>query len=247
MIISGPCVIESFESTMKIAQRLKSIKEGLGVEVVFKASFDKANRSSMDSFRGPGIEKGLEILKTVKEETGLELTTDIHESWQADVVAEVVDIIQIPAFLCRQTDLLFAAANTGCVVNIKKAQFLPPSTFRLALEKTQSITNKVMVTERGSYHGFGSLVVDFLGVKEMLSWGVPVIMDCTHAAQIPSVNGAKTTGGNRAAVPTLAKLAHSIGVEHFFFESHFDPDNALSDAPNTIGLNELEHLIPNLI
>ena len=244
-IISGPCVIEDEYTVMKIAEKVKELTSKYNFHYIFKASFDKANRTSINSFRGPGI-GGLKILKKVKDTFNVEITTDIHEAWQAEVVAPVVDIIQIPAFLCRQTDLLVAAGKTKKVVNIKKAQFLDGKNMINAINKVQDTgNNKIMLTERGSMFGLGNLVVDFRQVIDMKEFGYPVVMDCTHSTQKPGLLGDKS-GGDRKYASYMAKLAKAVGVNGFFFEVHPDPDNALCDGPNMIHLNNFENIIKEL-
>ena len=245
-IIAGPCVIESESEVMKIAEKMKELTDKYNFHYIFKASFDKANRTSINSFRGPGIENGLQILKKVKDTFNVEITTDIHEAWQAEVVAPVVDIIQIPAFLCRQTDLLVAAGKTKKVVNIKKAQFLDGKNMINAVNKVQETgNNKIMLTERGSMFGLGNLVVDFRQIIDMKEFGYPIIMDCTHSTQRPGALGDKS-GGDRKYASYMAKLAKAVGVNGFFFEVHPDPDNALSDGPNMIQLNNFENIIKQI-
>ena len=258
-LIAGPCVIESEEMVLSIAARMKTITDELGIPYTFKASFDKANRTSLSSFRGPGLEEGLRILKKVKDTYGLPVCTDIHEPWQggaaarfgeittAEPAAEVADILQIPAFLCRQTDLLVAAAKTGRCINIKKAQFLAPWDMKNCLEKVrQSGNDNVMLCERGTSFGYNTLVVDMTGLRVMKDFGVPVIFDATHSVQKPGGNGT-STGGNREYVEYLAKAAVAVGVDGLFMETHPDPDHAKSDGPNMVPLNEMETLLKKLI
>ena len=246
-LIAGPCVIESEELVMRIAEHMKSITDELGIPYTFKASFDKANRTSFDSFRGLGIEEGLRILQKVKDTYGLPICTDIHEGWQAEKVAGVCDIIQIPAFLCRQTDLLVAAAKTGKVVNIKKAQFLSGQDMRYPVEKArESGATDVWLTERGNSFGYNNLVVDFRNIPDMLAFTPRVIMDCTHSVQRPGAAGGKT-GGNREFVPSMALAAKAFGATGYFFETHPDPDHALSDGPNMLKLEDLEKVILELL
>lgn len=245
-LIAGPCVIESEEQVLSIAQQMKNITEHLGIPYTFKASFDKANRTSIDGFRGPGLEEGLRILKKVKTAVGLPICTDIHEPWQAKPVADVADILQIPAFLCRQTDLLVAAAKTGKCVNIKKAQFLAPWDMKNCLEKVrQSGNQNVMLCERGTSFGYNTLVVDMTGLRVMKEFGVPVIFDATHSVQKPGGNGT-STGGNREYVEYLAKAAVAVGVDGLFMETHPNPDHAKSDGPNMVPLDEMETLLKKL-
>lgn len=245
-LIAGPCVIESEEMVMAVAAEMKRMTDRLGIPYTFKASFDKANRTSIDSFRGPGLEKGLQILKKVKNTYKLPICTDIHEPWQAQPVAEVADILQIPAFLCRQTDLLVAAARTGKCINIKKAQFLAPWDMENCLEKVkQSGNENVMLCERGSCFGYNTLVVDMTGLRVMKDFGVPVIFDATHSVQKPGGKG-KSTGGERRFVEYLAKAAIVVGVDGLFMETHPDPDAAKSDGPNMVPLGEMEDLLLRL-
>jgi 2-dehydro-3-deoxyphosphooctonate aldolase (KDO 8-P synthase) len=246
-LIAGPCVIESEEQVFTIASKMADITRRLGVPYHFKASFDKANRTSIDSFRGPGVEEGLKILTSVKQRIGIGICTDIHEPWQASLAAEVCDIIQIPAFLCRQTDLLVAAARTGKIVNIKKAQFMAPWDMKNCVEKVRaSGNNKIMLCERGTSFGYNRLVVDMTSIPIMKSFGVPVLFDATHSVQLPGGNG-RTTGGNRQYVEVLAKAAIAAGVDGLFMETHPDPDRALSDGPNMVPLDEMERLLAKLI
>ena len=245
-LIAGPCVIESEEMVLSIAEQMKDITDKLGIPYTFKASFDKANRTSISGFRGPGIEEGLRILQKVKNTYNLPICTDIHEPWQAEKAAAVCDILQIPAFLCRQTDLLVAAAKTGKCINIKKAQFLAPWDMKNCVEKVrQSGNNNVMLCERGTTFGYNTLVVDMTGLRVMKDMGVPVIFDATHGVQKPGGNGT-STGGNRQYVEYLAKAAVSVGVDGLFMETHPDPDNAKSDGPNMVPLGEMEELLKKL-
>ena len=245
-LIAGPCVIESEEMVLSIAEQMKDITDKLGIPYTFKASFDKANRTSISGFRGPGIEEGLRILQKVKDTYNLPICTDIHEPWQAEKAAEVCDILQIPAFLCRQTDLLVAAAKTGKCINIKKAQFLAPWDMKNCVEKVrQSGNDNVMLCERGTTFGYNTLVVDMTGLRVMKDMGVPVIFDATHSVQKPGGNGT-STGGNRQYVEYLAKAAVSVGVDGLFMETHSDPDNAKSDGPNMVPLGEMEELLKKL-
>ena len=245
--IAGPCVIESAELLDTVAQRLVEINQRLGTDIIFKASFDKANRTSIHSYRGPGLERGLQMLDDVKSRYGLRLLTDIHESWQAEAAGEVCDVLQIPAFLCRQTDLLVAAARSGCIVNIKKAQFLSGRDMRYPVEKAlQSGAKEVWLTERGNMMGYGTLVVDFRNISDMLDIVPTVIMDCTHSVQRPDAQGGKT-GGDRRFVPAMALAAKVFGATGYFFEVHPSPDKGLSDAANMLQLDKLEALIEKLI
>lgn len=243
IVVAGPCVIESQEITFKIAERLKEITESLDIEFYFKASFDKANRTSIESFRGPGLEAGLKILKQVKECYGLKIVTDIHEPYQAEKAAQVCDILQIPAFLCRQTDLLVAAAKTGRCVNVKKAQFLAPWDMRNVVHKLEQAGSKnIMLCERGTSFGYNTLVVDMTSIVEMKKNGYPVIFDGTHSVQKPGGNGT-ATGGNREYVPYLAQAAVAAGADGLFLETHFAPDKALSDGPNMIPIDNVKDLL----
>lgn len=247
ILIAGPCVIESEENVMKIAEAVKDIAAKLNLDYYFKASFDKANRTSISSYRGPGIETGLHILKKVKDTYGLKIATDIHEPWQAEKVAEVCDIIQIPAFLCRQTDLLVAAAKTGKIINVKKAQFLAPWDMSNVVKKIEESGNhNIMLCERGTSFGYNTLVVDMTGIIEMKKFGYPVVMDGTHSVQKPGGKGT-ATGGNREYVEPLAKAAIAAGADALFFEVHPDPDTALSDGPNMVRLSDFEDLLKRIM
>ena len=246
-IIAGPCVIESAELLDTVAQELVRINSALGTNIIFKASFDKANRTSIHSFRGPGLEKGLQMLSDVKEKYGLQLLTDIHEAWQAAPVGQVCDVLQIPAFLCRQTDLLVAAAKTGKTVNIKKAQFLSGRDMKYPVEKAREAgAANVWLTERGNMMGYNNLVVDFRNIPDMLELVPTVIMDCTHSVQRPGGSDGKT-GGDRRFVPQMALAAKAFGATGWFFEVDPDPDNGKSDAANMLELNKLENLIEGLV
>lgn len=245
--IAGPCVIESQELLYTVAEKLVEINQKLEVDIIFKASFDKANRTSISSFRGPGLERGLEMLANVKSKYGLKLLTDIHESCQAEAVGQVVDVLQIPAFLCRQTDLLVAAAKTGKVVNIKKAQFLSGPDMKYPVEKAKEAgAAEVWLTERGNTFGYNNLVVDFRNIPDMKEIVPTVIMDCTHSVQRPGAMGGKT-GGDRRFVPSMALAAKAFGATGYFFEVHPNPDKGLSDGPNMLELDKLENLIANLL
>lgn len=259
IFIAGPCVIESQECLETVAQELVRLNEKLGIEIIFKASFDKANRTSITSYRGPGLEKGLQMLADIKSKYGLKLLTDIHESCQAAPVGEVVDVLQIPAFLCRQTDLLVAAARTGKVVNIKKAQFLSGLDMEFPVQKVRDTWQKesipvpslgavegLWLTERGNIYGYNNLVVDFRNIADMKRFTPTVVMDCTHSVQRPGAAGGKT-GGNREFVPAMALAAKAFGATGYFFETHPDPEKALSDGPNMLYLNELESVITSLL
>lgn len=247
ILIAGPCVIESEDSVMQIASELKRITSNYNVIFYFKASFDKANRTSLHAFRGPGLDNGLRILKRVKDDLGLRIATDIHEKDQADPVSKVADIIQIPAFLCRQTDLLVAAAKTGKIINIKKAQFLAPWDMRNVVAKIKESGNdKIYLCERGTSFGYNRLVVDMTGIPEMKKFGYPVIFDATHSVQMPCGNGS-STGGNREYVEPLAKAAVAAGVDGLFFEVHPNPDQALSDGPNMVYLAQFDSLLEKIM
>lgn len=255
IILTGPCVLEDKETVFNIAKKLQPLSEDKRVEFYFKASFDKANRTSLSSYRGPGLEEGLRLFEEVKKEFGYKLVTDIHESHQAALAAEVVDIVQIPAFLCRQTDLLVAAAKTGAKVNIKKGQFLAADAMKHPVEKvlqtrgfdSVSYENSkeagVWLCERGNTFGYGSLVVDMRNLLLMREYA-PVIFDATHSVQIPSTGG--TTGGNSSFVPYMAKAAAAVGVDGFFFETHTDPSVAKSDGPNMLQIDDLYKTIEDI-
>jgi 2-dehydro-3-deoxyphosphooctonate aldolase (KDO 8-P synthase) len=245
-IIAGPCVIESAELLDTVARKLVEINKKQGTDIIFKASFDKANRTSIRSFRGPGLERGLQMLADVKSKYELRILTDIHESWQAQPAGEVCDILQIPAFLCRQTDLLVAAAKTGCIVNIKKAQFLSGLDMKYPVEKVREAgATDVWLTERGNMMGYNNLVVDFRNIPDMLQIVPTVIMDCTHSVQRPGGSDGKT-GGDRRYVPQMALAAKAFGATGWFFEVHPNPDAGLSDAANMLELDNLEGLIEKL-
>lgn len=247
LFIAGPCVIESQELLNTVAEEIVRINAKLGTDIIFKASFDKANRTSIHSFRGPGLDKGLQILADIKERYGLRVLTDIHESYQAEPAGEVCDVLQIPAFLCRQTDLLVAAAKTGKTVNIKKAQFLSGMDMRYPVEKAMEAGAKdVWLTERGNMYGYNNLVVDFRNITDMLDITPRVVMDCTHSVQRPGAGGGKTSG-DRRFVPSMALAAKAFGANGYFFEVHPDPDNALSDGPNMLFLDKLEGLVEKLL
>ena len=246
IFIAGPCVIESEELLSTVGAELKRINDRLGTDIIFKASFDKANRTSIRSFRGPGLERGLQMLSDVKSRYGLRILTDIHESWQAAPVGEVCDVLQIPAFLCRQTDLLVAAARTGRTVNIKKAQFLSGRDMRYPVEKAlDSGATEVWLTERGNCFGYNNLVVDFRNIPDMLDIVPTVVMDCTHSVQRPGAGDGKTSG-DRRFVPSMALAAKAFGATGYFFEVHPNPDQGLSDAANMLELSKLESLIERL-
>ena len=250
-LIAGPCVIESRELALEIAEQVKAITDRLGIRYIFKASYDKANRSSGDSFRGPGVSGGLEVLAEVKQRFGLPVLTDIHESHQAAPVAEVVDVLQIPAFLCRQTDLLLAAAaatrGTDKIINVKKGQFLAPWDMAQVVKKLREAgVENLWLTERGSSFGYNTLVVDYRGLPQLQELGCPVIFDATHSVQQPGGKGT-STGGQREFVAPLARAAVAVGVDGLFMEVHPDPDNALSDGPNMVPLHRLEPLLKQLL
>ncbi len=247
IFIAGPCVIESAELLDQVAQELVRINRKSGTDIIFKSSFDKANRTSISSFRGPGLEKGLQMLSDIKEKYGVRILTDIHESWQAEPAGQVCDVLQIPAFLCRQTDLLVAAAKTGRTVNIKKAQFLSGMDMRYPVEKARDAGAKdIWLTERGNTFGYNNLVVDFRNIPDMLQFTPTVIMDCTHSVQRPGGANGKT-GGDRRFVPAMAKAARAFGATGYFFEVHPNPDQGLSDAANMLELHKLEALIYDLL
>lgn len=244
-LIAGPCVIESEKIVLSIAEKIKKISEKFNIEIIFKASFDKANRSSLNSYRGVEINEGMRILSLVKKQFSLRVTTDIHLPQQANIVKEVVDVVQIPAFLCRQTDLLIAAARTNRIINIKKGQFMAPWDMKYAIEKVYSAGNRqVWLTERGSSFGYNNLVVDFRGMLMMRELKVPVIFDATHSMQLP---GGISSSGTPKYAPYLAKAAASMGIDGLFFETHLNPIEALSDASNMISLDTLEAIIPEII
>ena len=256
ILISGPCVIESRDSLMRIAEGLERYHDDPNIDFYFKASFDKANRTSLDSFRGPGVHAGLKMLEEVQKEFGYKLLTDVHEGWQIEEAASVVDVLQIPAFLCRQTDLLVAAAKSNCVVNIKKGQFMNPADMEYSAlkvlktrgEEEASYENSqnanLWLTERGSSFGYGNLVVDMRSLLIMRDFA-PVIFDATHAVQMPGGAGGKSSG-KREFVAPLARAAAAVGVDGFFFETHYDPSCALSDGPNMLTLEDLEHTVASI-
>lgn len=247
VLIAGPCAIESEQMTMDVAASLKDICEELGIHLIFKSSFDKANRSSVKAPRGLGMERGLEILKRVKTELNLPIVTDVHECWQCDPVAKVADMLQIPAFLSRQTDLLVAAAKTGKIVNVKKGQFMAPWDMKNVIDKLQDSGNEnILLCERGSSFGYNNLVVDMTGLVEMRSYGYPVVFDATHAVQKPGGQGT-STGGNREMVPYLMRAALAVGVDAIFAEVHPDPDHAFSDGPNQIYLSKIKEILQQAI
>ena len=247
ILISGPCVIEGYETTYAIAAYLKELSQKLDIPFIFKASYDKANRTSINSFRGPGIDKGLKILESIKTRLDIKILSDVHRVSEVDKAAQVLDIIQIPAFLCRQTDLIIAAAKTGKPVNIKKGQFLSPWDMANVVKKVSaSGNNQLVLTERGTMLGYNNLVVDFRGIKVMKDFGVPVVFDATHSVQSPGGAG-ETSGGHREFVPVLAKAAVAAGADGVFMEVHMDPDKALCDGPNSLKIESLYDLIPELM
>ncbi len=246
-IIAGPCVIESADCLEEVAREIVRINQKYGLDIIFKSSFDKANRTSIHSFRGPGMEKGLTMLSDIRDKFGLRLLTDIHESYQAKPAGEVVDVLQIPAFLCRQTDLLVSAANTGKIVNIKKAQFLSGLDMEFPVQKVrESGNNNVWLTERGNIYGYNNLAVDFRNIADMKRFTDTVIMDCTHSVQRPGAAGGKT-GGNREFVPAMALAAKAFGATGYFFEIHPDPEKALSDGTNMLYLKDFEAVVASLL
>lgn len=246
-IIAGPCVIESAELLDTVATEIVRLNKKYNLDIIFKASFDKANRTSLSSFRGPGLEKGLEMLAEVKRKHNLRILTDIHEAYQAAPAAEVADVLQIPAFLCRQTDLLIAAAKTGRIVNIKKAQFLSGQDMRYPVEKAlQSGATEVWLTERGNSFGYNNLVVDFRNIPDMLKFTPTVVMDCTHSVQRPGA-GNGVTGGNREFIPSMALAAKAFGATGYFFEIHPNPEEALSDGTNMLPLAQFEEVLKSLL
>ena len=246
-LIGGPCVIESEDFTLKMAESIAKICDRLDVPFIFKSSFDKANRTSISSFRGQTIDRGLEILQKVKDKVGVPVLTDIHESTQAATVAQVADVLQIPAFLCRQTDLLMAAAATGKAINVKKGQFLAPWDMKNVVNKLEYAGAKnILLTERGTSFGYNALVVDFRSLPQMRELGYPVVFDATHSVQMPGGKGDKT-GGQREFVPCLAKAAAAVGIDALFMEIHENPDNAPSDGPNMIPLANLEQILREVI
>ena len=247
VIIAGPCVIESQECLNEVAEELVRLNKKYDLDIIFKSSFDKANRTSIKSFRGPGMEKGLTMLNDIREKYGLKLLTDIHESYQAAPAGEVVDVLQIPAFLCRQTDLLVSAAKTGKIVNIKKAQFLSGMDMEYPVQKVrESGNNKVWLTERGNMYGYNNLAVDFRNIADMKKFTDTVIMDCTHSVQRPGAAGGKT-GGNREFVPAMALAAKAFGATGYFFEIHPNPEVAKSDGPNMLYLKDFEGVVKSLL
>jgi 2-dehydro-3-deoxyphosphooctonate aldolase (KDO 8-P synthase) len=246
LIIAGPCVIENFETTLTIASKLKQLTDELSLPFIFKASFDKANRTSINSYRGPGLKKGIRILAEIKDKLGVNILSDVHEAGQIDTAAQVLDVIQIPAFLCRQTDFVLSVARSGKAVNIKKGQFLAPWDIAHVIEKIQSSGNEsIFVTERGTMFGYNNLVVDFRGINIMQNIGFPVIFDATHSVQLPGGQG-QSSGGQRQYAPLLARSAAAAGADGIFLEVHPDPDQALCDGPNSLSLSDLPDLLRQL-
>ena len=247
LLMAGPCVLEGYERSLMIGQRAKAIEDKLGMPYVFKASFDKANRSSYNSFRGPGLKEGLAILAQIKKDLGVPIVTDIHEPAQAEPVAEVADILQIPAFLCRQTDLVYQAAKTGRTVNVKKGQFLAPWDMKNVIKKIEEAGNhNIMLTERGASFGYNTLVTDMRGLAIMRELGYPVVMDATHSVQIPGGQGT-SSGGQSQYVPHMARAAAAVGIDALFLEVHDNPAEALSDGPNMVKLDNLEALLKDVL
>ena len=247
ILLGGPCVLEGYERSLKIGKRAKEITEKLGIPYIFKASFDKANRSSIKSFRGPGLEEGLKILAKIKSELQVSVVTDIHETYQAEPVSKVADVLQIPAFLCRQTDLLMAAAKTGKVVNVKKGQFLSANEMKNVVTKLEeSGTQKIMLTERGTTFGYNNLVVDMRGLATMRSFNYPVIFDGTHSVQLPGGGGTQSSG-QREFIPYLTRAAAAVGIDGLFLEIHDNPAEALSDGPNMVALDNLEKVLADVL
>ena len=244
-LIVGPCVIESRDHALRMSNALVEIAYEADINLIYKSSFDKANRSSIDSKRGPGIDEGLTIMEEVKRDTGLPVLTDIHESSQADIVKEVIDVIQIPAFLCRQTDLLVAAAETGKIVNIKKGQFLAPWDMQQVVDKVKDINDNLLLTDRGTQFGYNNLVADMRAIPIMKQTGFPVVFDATHSVQLPGGNG-KTSGGMREMIPYLAKAATAAGCNGLFFEVHDNPEKAYSDAGTQFPLSEFANLLKQI-
>ena len=246
-LIAGPCVIEDYDTSLTIAKHLKDITQKLGIPYVFKASYDKANRTSIDSFRGPGPEQGLDILQKIKTDLDIPVISDIHLPEQAEKAAQVLDIIQIPAFLCRQTDLILAACNTGKPVNIKKGQFLAPTDCKNIIKKAKSTGNQdIAITERGTSFGYNNLVVDFRSIQILSEMDMPVVFDATHSVQLPG-GGADSSAGDRQFVPTLSKAAVAAGAHGLFMETHPDPDKALCDGPNSMPLDDMSNLLTTLL
>lgn len=247
IFLAGPCVIETMNVLEEVAVELVRLNKKFNIDCIFKASFDKANRTSISSYRGPGLEKGLQMLADIKSKYGLRIVTDIHETYQAEPAGQVVDVLQIPAFLCRQTDLLVAAAKTGKIINIKKAQFLSGADMKYPVEKVrESGNNNVWLTERGNMYGYNNLAVDFRNISDMKQFTPTVIMDCTHSVQRPGAAGGKT-GGDRTFVPAMALAAKAFGATGYFFEIHPDPEKAKSDGPNMLYLKDFESVVASLL
>lgn len=247
LLLAGPCVLEGYERSLKIGKAVKQLTDKLGINYVFKASFDKANRSSYASHRGPGLQEGLNILAAIKQELGVPVVTDIHEVCQVEAVAQVADVLQIPAFLCRQTDLIYAAAQSGRVVNVKKGQFLAPWDMKNVVNKIlEAGNNNLMLTERGSSFGYNTLVTDMRGLAIMRELGYPVCMDATHSVQIPGGQGT-SSGGQSQYVPHMARAAAAVGIDALFLETHDNPTEAMSDGPNMVKLDELEDLLTDVL
>ncbi len=244
-LIAGPCVIENEKITLDTAHKLKEITDRLGIPFIFKSSFDKANRTSLDSYRGPGITKGLEILQKVKDEVGVPILTDVHEDTPFDEVVDVVDVLQTPAFLCRQTNFILKVAAAGLPVNIKKGQFMAPSDMIHVVNKAKTVNDSIMVCERGTSFGYNNLVSDMRSLVIMRETECPVVFDATHSVQMPGGNGT-TSGGNREYVPVLARAAVAVGISGIFMETHPEPEKALSDGPNMVPLDEIEKLLSQL-
>lgn len=245
-VIAGPCVIEEYSVTLHIAKTMKALTERLGIPYIFKASYDKANRTSISSFRGPGIDEGLEILDSIKKEVGVPVTSDIHLMDEAEKAAKVLDLIQIPAFLCRQTDFILAAAKTGKPINIKKGQFLAPWDMANVIKKAESTGNRnLLITERGASFGYNNLVSDMRAIPIMQKTGYPVVFDATHSVQLPGGQG-ESSGGNREHAPVLARAAVAAGADAIFMEIHPDPDRALCDGPNSLRLDDAEKILTQL-
>ena len=246
-LIAGPCVIESESNAQEIASEISNITDSLGINYYYKASFDKANRTSVTSFRGPGLDRGLSILQKIKTDNNVKILTDIHEPYQANPVSKVADILQIPAFLCRQTDLLLAAGNTGKTINVKKAQFLSPQDMKYVINKIESTGNKnIMLCERGTFFGYNNLIVDMTSIVEMKTYGYPVVFDATHSVQKPGGNGC-SSGGNREYVEHLAKAAIAVGADALFMEVHPNPEHALCDGANMIRLSDLKSMLIRIL
>ena len=242
-LIAGPCVVEDENTTLEIAGFLKETGERLQIPIIFKTSYDKANRTSLDSFRGPGMDKGLEIIRKVKETTGLPVLSDVHQIGEVERAAEILDVIQIPAFLCRQTDLILAVARLGLPINIKKGQFISPREIGPTIEKVTSTGNRnIIITERGTFFGYNNLVVDMRSISIMKAFGFPVVFDATHSVQLPGGDGTRS-GGEREFVSHLSKAAVAAGVDGVFMEIHPDPDSSLCDGPNSLPLHEVESLL----